>query len=201
MTMLIVSPGHYPAEPGACYPAGQRLYCEHGEALEWVRRIAFYARNRVMVDIAPSLWLGDKVRWINRHVPSAELAAEIHFNSDPKHAGRGCETLYCPRSEAGALAARIVQGAMSNVLGPDRGVHEGWYRMDRPGHVDYPGDTDGDENVDYFLKATACPALILEPEFIHHRERINEVRDEACEQIAHALAEAIDALRGKRRTA
>jgi N-acetylmuramoyl-L-alanine amidase len=192
--MLILSPGHYPADPGACFQAGQRLYCEHGEALDWVHRIAHYARQRVMVDIAPGLWLGDKVRWINRHAPRAELAAEIHFNSDPKRAGRGSETLYCPGSEAGALAARIVQGSMAGLFPPDRGAIEGWYRMDRPGHVDYPGDVEGDERVDYFLKATACPALILEPEFIHNRQKLHDQRDTACERIAEALVEALAAL-------
>lgn len=93
-----------------------------------------------------------------------DFGLEIHLNAG---GGSGCETLYCPGSAKGKLLAMSVQSALVNSLEyRDRGVKEGWYRMDRPGHVDYPGDVDGDENLDAILKMTNCPFIIPEPFFL-----------------------------------
>lgn len=192
--MLLLSAGHYPKEPGACYPMDNRSWCEHEQAVKWMYRIGHYARDYTMVDFVPQVWLGDKVRWINEHNPKADLAVEIHFNSNAGGRSKGSETLYCPRSMKGGLAARIVQEAISSILPPNRGTKEGWYRMDMPGHVDYPGDIEGDEKVDYFLKKTDPVALILEPEFIYNRSTIEAVREVACDVIAKALVDAITAI-------
>lgn len=180
--MLILSAGHYPNARGACFGD----FCEHDEAVRWVSTIVHHINYRIGVLITPSLDLSGKVKWINSQ-NSPALAVEIHFNSDPKHKGRGSETLYCPGSEKGRLVASAVQNAIAPLLKPNRGIKEGWYRMDRPGHEDYPGDIEGDEKPDYFLKATKCPALIIEPEFIHNREVIESMRETACEAIAEVL--------------
>lgn len=183
--MILLSAGHTPEAPGAC--AGS--FCEHAEAMEWVKRIAWQLRHDMEVQVIPSAPLAAKVREINdAHARRpAHLAVEIHFNSDPGHAGKGSETLYCPGSVKGKRAADIVQRRLGAIMLPDRGVKEGWYRMDRPGHVDYVGDVDGDEKIDYFLKATDPVAIIIEPEFIHNRQMIHAYRDLACVEIAFGI--------------
>ena len=184
--MILLSAGHYPAAPGACYGS----FCEHAEAVEWVNRIAFHLRHEMEVQIIPTGPLTAKVREINdahRRRP-AHLAVEIHFNGDAAQQGKGSETLYCPGSVNGKRAAGIVQYHLAGIMLPDRGIKEGWYRQDRPGHVDYVGDVDGDEKIDYFLKATDPVALILEPEFIHNKQMIQAYRDLACVEIAFGLS-------------
>jgi hypothetical protein len=61
--------------------------------------------------------------------------------------------------------------------------------MDRPGHKDYPGDVEGDEVVDYFLRATKPVAVIIEPEFIDQYQRIRARRAVACKAISNAIKE------------
>jgi hypothetical protein len=74
---------------------------------------------------------------------------------------------------------------------PDRGAKEGWYKMDRPGVIDFYGDEDGDEMPDYFLRKTNCPALILEPEFIQQYGHIKNSRKVGTQAIAAAIQETL----------
>lgn len=189
--MILLSAGHYPESPGACFGT----FCEHAEAVEWVNRIAFYLRHQIAVQVIPTGPLSEKVRTINdiHRLTPAALAVEVHFNS-AGGMGAGSETLYCPpllssQPNIGMMAARIVQDAMGTIMSPNRGIKEGWYRQDKPGHVDYPGDVDGNEKPDYFLMCAPI-ALILEPEFIHRRDLIESKREVATRTIADALAKA-----------
>lgn len=159
---IAISAGHYPSSPGACH----RGKCEHEEASVWINNL-----YREMSDegydvlVVPTGGLSSKVRAINEF--EADIAMEIHFNACGDCGASGCETLYYPGSSRGQLLAESIQYPLSAALkNRDRGVKEGWYKMDRPGETDFPGDEDGDEVVDYFLRATKCPAIILEPEFI-----------------------------------
>ena len=52
-------------------------------------------------------------------------------------------------------------------------------------------DVDGDEVKDYFLRTTRCPAIILEPEFIHNKSVITNKRDVTSIMIASGLARAL----------
>ena len=190
--MIILSAGHNPGAPGACFNG----FCEHFEAVKWVDLIGDFVSLETNVDVTPVSPLYYKVKWINDYNKwDVKLACEIHFNSDPRHGGRGSETLYCPGSSGGLYAGDIVQSALGMLLPPNRGAKEGWYRMDRPGHKDYPGDVEGDEKPDYFLKATKPVALIIEPEFIHRQEIILKNRREACKLIAKHLVIAANGLK------
>lgn len=113
---------------------------------------------------------------------------EIHFNSNVN--ARGCETLYCPGSVNGFKAAEIIQKSLEPLFPPGRGVKEAWYKMDRPGHIDYTGDVEGDEKLDAFVKLVRPPAVIVEPDFISQRLRIELNRDTACEVLAEAFIKA-----------
>lgn len=66
--------------------------------------------------------------------------------------------------------------------------------MDQPDHIDYAGDVEGDEIVDYFLRATNCPAIIVEPYFLHEHPRIIANRDVVCMVIAETIAGRLDQL-------
>lgn len=195
--LIVLTAGHYPKSPGACFPENDASWCEHGEAVNWVQLIRKNLEDSGMqVKVGPADWLGEKVRWINALNPQPLIAAEIHFNSDVSKRQKGSETLYCPRSKRGEMAAKLVQNYMSSILTPNRGAKEGWYRMDRPGHVDYPGDVEGDEKVDYYLIKTNCTSLIIEPEFIYNRTTIEALRDTSCELIADGLIAAMEAIDG-----
>ena len=187
--MILLSAGHYPESPGACF----FNFCEHEEADKWINIIAYFLREQTHVDKVPTGKLMAKVKWINDFsLEKVTLAIEVHFNSDFQHSQSGFETLYCPSSEKGKQVAKIVNDSLIGIFPKNRGIKEGWYKMDRPGVEDYPGDVEGDEKPDYFLKATNPIALILEPEFIHNRVVIETNRDAACKALAGGFLKAIE---------
>jgi hypothetical protein len=137
--------------------------------------------------------LPDKVRQINQ--ADCDLAIEIHFNAAANVNAKGAETLYFPGSNKGLQAAQFIQLPMAEAMETkSRGCKPGWYRMDRPGVVDFYGDEDGDEMPDYFLRATNCTALILEPEFLSQIEYIRLRRSACCFAIAKAIMNYAGAL-------
>lgn len=179
-------------------PAPANVLCEHEEARRWVDLIHFHLREQMPADVVPSGTLEKKVEIINeiaRGNRPVLLVAEIHFNSCGGCGAKGSETLYCPGSVKGKRAAQTVQYRLGGIMRPDRGIKEGWYRMDKPGVVDYAGDVEGDEKIDYFLRETRPIALVIEPEFIHNRAMIQAYRDLACAEIALGLLQAAEALR------
>lgn len=180
---IMVSAGHHPTKPGACFGS----FCEWDEAKIWADRVVALLDGLAMR--VPDGVLKDKVGFINARSPT--LAIEIHFNSykiwedlnkdgqvsddELRAAGRGSETLYYPGSHAGKKLATIVQAALALHFPPSRGVKEGYYRMD-------PAN-----GPDFFLARTKCPSVIVEPEFIHRTDLITTKRDAACAGIACAL--------------
>lgn len=172
--MIFVSAGHYPSKPGAAYKG----FTEYDEAEIWADKIVEYLDGEGK--LVPTGFLGQKVGFINVREP--DLAIEVHFNAavddNGNNVGRGCETLYFPGSTKGKRLAEIVHEAIAEVFEPDRGVKEGWYRMNP------------ENGPDYFLARTSCPAIIVEPDFIHRKEIIQNGRDACCELIASALLHA-----------
>jgi len=190
---ICVSAGHHPENPGACFVD----FCEHAEALEWAIAITDKINliaGETIASLVPVGVLKDKVNFINNVNPL--IAVELHFNSfkvwedankdglvssDEIHnAGSGSETLYYPGSKKGQVAARCVQSVLGLVCGPNRGVKEGWYRMNK------------DNGPDYFLASTKCTSLIIEPDFIHRVHEIKFNKDKACEAIAQSLKISVD---------
>lgn len=184
--MIHISAGHFPERPGACFGT----FCEHNEAMHWailiVEHLTQQGCGAVVVPTGP---LKKKIEFINGSNP--QLAVEIHFNSfkiwedanrdglitddELHHAGRGCETLYYPESQKGVVLAHNVQDALTEFFPPDRGIKEGWYRMNPK------------NGPDYFLEKTACPSIIVEPDFIHKKNKIQDRRRDACIAIAEAV--------------
>lgn len=189
----MLSAGHYPDAPGACWPpTGAHRFCEHNEAARWVGQIGVLVREQLPVVEVPTGTLESKIDWMNAYQPPdghrVALACEIHFNSNEQRRGRGAETLYYPGSIRGRRAAKVIQSNIANLY-LDRGVKEGWYRQDRPGHIDYPGDVEGDEKALAFMQGVPFPAVIIEPEFIFNQAVIESTRNDACTLIAQAIIE------------
>jgi hypothetical protein len=62
---------------------------------------------------------------------------------------------------------------------PSRGIKEGWYRMNK------------ENGPDFFLDKSKCPAVILEPEFVHRSELIVKNREVTINQLSEALLNGI----------
>jgi hypothetical protein len=138
--------------------------------------------------VAPVGKLGRKVHAINE--ADVDVAIEIHFNGGGSKNTKGSETLYCEGSRRGKKLAQTIQKLLSKAMdNRNRGAKEGWYKMDQPGVVDYPGDVDGDEKIDYFLGHTRAPAVIIEPDFIQQRANIIANRVAGVKAILAALEE------------
>jgi len=171
--MIYISAGHHSLKKGASF---EEFY-EHDEALVWVDLLVCHLKD-IAVRVPPGV-LKEKVKFINEG--KAKIAIEVHFNSaidsNGNRVGKGSETLYYPGSEKGLSLAKAVQLVLARHFPPSRGVKEGWYRMDKR------------KGPDYFLARTKCPAIIIEPEFVHRKEIIRSKRSNACEDLAHALRE------------
>ena len=201
--MIILSGGHNSDKVGAKHD----IYTEYPYTMSWAHKIQSYILEHEDMDsvVIDTGTLPDKVTEINQIVKNAELpdpfflAAELHFNSDPSGRAHGNETLYYPGSAKGKLLAITFNNCLMKVacpvLGKDRGVKEGWYRMDRPNVQDYAGDKNGDEKPDYFLRKTACPALILEPCFIQDLGKFLNYENIICKGIADSLVESYKVLK------
>ena len=167
-----LSYAHYPEAVGAS--CGD--FCEHYESIEWteiIKKVLEY--HGVEVVIAPVGKLGSKVKWLNEQ--KVDLAIEVHFNGSTNLTVNGCETLYCPNSVKGKeLADKVHSWLSPSMHNKNRGVKEGWYRMDKTAGI-----------IDYFLAKTNCPALIIEPEFISQIDNILDRRTVACESISFGI--------------
>lgn len=181
---ILLSAGHNPAAKGAEHNG----FTEWDVATRWVSKIAqIISKAGLPVLTVPTGSLTSKVKYINLN--KAKVAVEIHFNSDVSKKQKGSETLYCPGSVKGLEFANIIQQEFvgNGIFQPNRGSKAGWYRMDVPGRVDYKGDVDGDEQIDYFLKETNCVALIVEPEFIYNVDTWMSNEETACKSIADGI--------------
>ncbi|RLA43134.1 MAG: hypothetical protein DRR06_12855 [Gammaproteobacteria bacterium] len=181
MTKVIaLSIAHNPTAAGADYHG----FNEHNESVVWTWLVKSHLEELgYSVVIAPVGGLKQKVAYINKMV--ACVAIEIHFNGSSNPRVNGCETLYCPGSTNGKRFADTVQTAYAIFMGnKNRGIKEGWYKMEVGGVADY------------FLRKTKCPALILEPEFISQIHNITSKRFIASNKIADGIAEYVEELYG-----
>lgn len=189
MYRVAVSAGHYAEKQGAVFEG----VTEFDETVPWqfeliAALIDMSAKRGVLAQPfhIDEGTLTEKVKQINGL--NCDLAVEIHFNAGGTATTKGCETLFYPGSAAGEAAAVRIQTPLAIAMETkSRGCKPGWYRMDRPGVVDFYGDEDGDEMPDYFLRATNCTALILEPEFLQQIESIREHRAAGIFQISKAI--------------
>lgn len=171
---IALSAGHHPSSPGACH-AGK---CEHELAAVWCQLIATELINEVELFYVPTGSLRDKVAAINK--AQCDIAIEIHFNACGDCGAFGSETLHCPGSTNGISLAMAIQSAMVGATHTkDRGIKEGWYKMKKK------------NGPDYFLSATNCTAVILEPEFIEQYHRVENDADTICKAIANAIKDHV----------
>lgn len=185
--MIYISAGHDKDKPGAKF----KDLTEYELTTKWADCLHSILGDSISVRV-PDGKLKKSVEYINRK-GDASIAVELHFNSfqfwkdldkdgeidegEMFHGGEGCETLYYPGSITGFSLATRIQQRLSKVFPPNRGIKEGWYRLDKK------------NGVNYFLKATKCTAVIIEPEFIDNMDvtNLNEKMFQACNSIASAL--------------
>jgi len=175
--MIFISAGHHPASPGAKW----ERFIEHDEAVLWAE--LFHEKLEPKSTLVPTGTLQTKVDFINSRIMNGDITIEIHFNAardaDNNPVGRGCESLYYPGSESGEHIAKLCQEALKQCFPPNRGAKEGWYRMDP------------ERGPDFFLARTKCPAVIIEPEFVHRSDLIIENREMAIGLLIENLKEFI----------
>ena len=115
-----------------------------------------------------------KVQEVNSNNP--KLAIEIHLNASRNKTAKGYETLYI--SEKGRRFGQMIHTHIGEaVSGPDRGLKK------RPDL--------------FFLKATTCPALILEPLFISNQSEAIQIKegkfiDTLAEKIFQGVKQVIE---------
>lgn len=175
--MIAISIGHHPYAKGASYEKRN----EYDIAKVWASHLTNMLGDKAM--LVPTGTLKEKVMFIN-NMDNVNVAVEIHFNSavnsDGENIGKGSETLYYPHSKEGRQLAETLQESLSRVFPPNRGAKEGWYQMNKS------------KGADYFLSRTKCVAVIVEPDFIHRYELIDENMKSGCAAIANALLEFIE---------
>lgn len=180
MSKVILFAGHYPENPGAAWDG----LSEHEEAVRWCDLLREHMDEAELL-IGPTGRLREKTRFVNLRWPV--LAVDLHFNAwrdeQGKPRGEGSMTLYCPGSVKGELAAKFVQDELAQVFEPDLGVREGYYQLN------------SEKGPDWFLVRTKCPALIVEPEYVHHGDKLRDLRAEGVDALARGLRAAVGALR------
>lgn len=189
--MIILTAGHDAKFTGACNP-DYRL-SEHHEAA----RICDLVMQRLLretcdvhyLDInssvpsfpTPARSLQLKVARINRlhRLQGVDLAIDLHFNASPSRLGHGAETLCHEHSAAGACFAACFAGPLE----------------------DFDGKFDGRTPLQhsstlYFLRHTACPALILEPLFLDNNDDAQALLIHAGRmRLVEAIVDGINAAR------
>lgn len=177
--MIIITPGHYNGAAGARHPNG---FVEYPETREWARMIYHNIGKENAMYVAAQT-LPKKVAVINElcDLNDVKVVLEVHFNAaqnaEGEYVGKGSETLYYPGSAVGKAYAEKVQVALAKHFPPSRGVKEGWYRRRKS------------SGPLYLLKKTKCPALIIEPDFIHRADLIRQNQAACCQDIAQVLME------------
>lgn len=170
--MILISAGHYSLSPGAQYMS----FSEFPQTMIWAHEIVKRLKKMSLpVGLVPTGTLTKKVQFINDFAKRGEsvwAVFEIHFNAG---GGQGSESLYFPGSKLGKQYAEAIQRELGPVFGKDRGVKEGWYQQDPS------------RGTLYLLRETHCPAVIIEPEFVEHYEKIHAKREAACDAIAEAI--------------
>jgi hypothetical protein len=181
--MIFLSVAHRPDAKGASFGD----FNEYEESILWTQRLMDYLDGHAVE--VPHGRLEDKVAFINQgchDVAGYHIAVEVHFNaatnSHGEPIGRGCEALYCPGSIDGEALADKICHRLQIPFPPNRGPAEGWFRRNPSRGI-----------IDYFLEKTACTAVIIEPEFVHHADKIREARDVGCMLIAEQLMTFMEA--------
>ena len=189
---VFISAGHSPAESGAVFQdVAGKVYKEHDLANAYSLELeSACAALGIAVKRVPTGTLSSKIAFINKYAKAGDIAIEIHFNSSNSPFVKGCETIYFPGSARGKeIATKIHTNIMKALKGvtSDRGVKEGWFRMDAPNRIDYPGDVNGDEKPLAFLSGPKCASLILEPFFMREVVNIKLYQNIVARAIAQGL--------------
>lgn len=186
MSKFILSAGHNPSARGAVWEDVN----EYDTAIKWIPKVsAHLVQAGHTVVVVKTGTLSSKIKEINENASDAKLVVELHFNAAGTKYVEGNETLYCPNSKTGKLAAdaynaKFMESALA-IVKKDRGVKEGWYRMEPP-------SVNPDAVPDALLVKTKPLALIIEPAFIC---QVNTFSDSDVETLCKAIADGLMAIK------
>ena len=179
---FFIAAGHFPEKAGACHEG----FCEWDEANEWVKIMESYLVNagkkiNENFFIVPPNVVALKTSYVNSRCSKKDIFVEVHFNSAAMSYHtliEGCETLYYPTSVRGKKVAKVLQNRMLDAYDlKDRGIKEGWYQQKKS------------KGIIYTLRGTRCTTVILEPEFIQHKEKIQAMREPVSKAVVDGLLE------------
>lgn len=212
--MIAISAGHNPTAKGAKY---HNELNEYDEACRWVQGIVSSGPSSTFLEVPTGNLRQKVAFINDHNCKLAvEIHFNSLLNNKGKHTGSGAETLYCPGSTSGKFLATEIQKVLSSFYPPDRGIKEGWYQLRnfplyrardtttqkhglwRKSKTTAQKDStqfggkystiDYKEPIpDYFLKRTNCPAIIIEPEFVHHYETIRQFENGAWQALSDTL--------------
>ena len=172
---IAISAGHNYKAKGAVWEG----FSEWPETRIWAELVMQALSKDFTVFLVPEDSLTAKVELVNNF--NADLAVEVHFNGGGSAATSGCETLHAPGSEKGIRFAKLMQLQLIAALGvKDRGTKEGWHGAPTPTGE---GPLEGKTALNYWLRATKCPAIIVEPEFVQQYKFIEAKRLEGSKAI------------------
>lgn len=171
MANILISFGHTEDKPGA----KGNSYTEYDFTKPWAERI--YEIIKAKVDntiLVPEGGLKEKVEFINSNDPL--FCVEVHFNANIPNA-KGSETLHFPESTTGKWIAEKYQEEFEKrfIFQPNRGAKDGVYWSN--------GEIAGTL---YLLRATRCPTVILEPEFMSNEDVIMNNENMGIDAIVQA---------------
>lgn len=198
---IAICPGHKPSARGAVNK--QYHLTEYDEMCKIVAILKSYLHDfrysPEIFGLHDNIGLTRKVNAINKG--GFDLAFDLHFNADADHLdpddsddwrGYGSMVMYYPGSTKRKKQADTMSKAMFDKMefddGRNLGGREGWYwgsdvRNGKP------------TIIDYFLRATNCPAFIPEPGFIDRNRFCEEyLCSKQHDRIANAIAYGIHAV-------
>lgn len=160
---IVLNPGHFPdLDSGAVSENG----VEEATVVRLVTKEVQRLLEKETIDclLVESNELADIA--VEANNSGADLFISLHANAAENPQANGCETYYCPGSEAGAkLAARIQSSLTVNMLLADRGVKE----------ADF-----------YVLRYTVMPAVLCELAFLSNPYEAGLLADDGWQKTAAA---------------
>ena len=177
---LILFPGHYPRNPGACYYG----LIEHFESCKVIDALIPILSKKYEI----FTFIGNPIeKAVFARQANADYIFDIHFNADPDNdsndlIGRGTEVLINPYIEKNNKLydlAESISNSISTILEiPNRGIKPGWNR-------------NNPQQLYYILKQFPEKALLIETLFIDNKKESEFLLNKEYLKIASAIASGI----------
>ena len=170
-----ISVGHTESHPGAIH-AGTNLK-EYDVSLRYrhgLLALLEHDRRFDVYQVMPNLGIDARVQAVNsgHQIKPLDLAIDLHMNANANPVPNYSEVYhFCYPDGTSSSRGRIYGDAFLDPLVDEMKIGDG----KRDGLSEPFGDEDWESHRNYFVTATAPPALILEPFFISNHDRARAV--------------------------